>query len=106
MLRQIALAIMALAWLIGGIDGWLAALAIVALLATVVALVAFAVADWRTYRRRGARRGYRRRRTAHERFAASVDLQRSAAAEDVAAAPPAVPQAHDEDELLRQLLGQ
>ena len=37
----------------------------------ILALAAFALTDWRSYRRRGTRRGYRHRRSAYERFAAS-----------------------------------
>jgi hypothetical protein len=96
-----------------GLGGWLPALALLALLVTLAALVAFAVADWRSYRQRGARRGYRHRRTAHERFATSVELQRRAIADEQVVAPPAQDndaedegQDEDEDALLRQLLGQ
>jgi hypothetical protein len=51
-----------------GFGWWGPALAVAALLITILALAGFALADWRTYRRRGARRGYRRR-SAFERFA-------------------------------------
>jgi hypothetical protein len=98
-----------LAQLSGGLSGWLPALAIIALLITIGVLVAFAVSDWRSYRQRGTRRGYRPKRTAHERFAAGVDFQRRAAREGASTAPPPAPPAaddEDEDELLRQLLGQ
>jgi hypothetical protein len=96
----------ALIWLTGGLSGWLPALALIALLAATAALIAFAVFDWRSYQRRGTRRGYRPRRSAHERFATSVEHQRRAVAEE-SAPPPAEPQPQDdEDELLRQLLGQ
>jgi hypothetical protein len=97
----------ALAWFTGGLGGWLPALAILALLVTVGVLVAFAVTDWRSYRQRGTRRGYRHRRTAHERFAPSVEIQRRAAPPAASAAPAPPPDnTEDEDELLRQLLGQ
>ncbi|MBX0329853.1 CapA family protein [Oscillochloris sp. ZM17-4] len=95
-----------LAQFTGGLGGWLPALMIIALLVTMGVLVAFAVADWRSYQRRGTRRGYRPKRTAHERFAAGVDYQRRAARAEPPAAPlPAAPEG-DEDDLLRQLLGQ
>lgn len=48
---------------------WIPALAIAALFVAILALAAFAYNDWQTYRRRGGRRGYRRRRSAFERFA-------------------------------------
>ncbi|NNJ13225.1 hypothetical protein EKD04_023145 [Chloroflexales bacterium ZM16-3] len=96
-----------LAQISGGLGGWLPALAIIALLITMGVLVAFAVSDWRSYQQRGTRRGYRPKRTAHERFAAGVDYQRRAAREGFSATPPPAPHAaDDEDELLRQLLGQ
>jgi poly-gamma-glutamate capsule biosynthesis protein CapA/YwtB (metallophosphatase superfamily) len=47
---------------------WIPTLAVVALLVAILALAAFAYSDWQTYRRRGGRRGYRRRRSAFERF--------------------------------------
>ncbi|MEI7772771.1 MAG: hypothetical protein WCI67_22470, partial [Chloroflexales bacterium] len=99
----VAAPLTALAWFTGGLGGWLPALALLALLAAMVALIAFAVADWRSYRGRGARRGYRHRRTAHERFAPSVEIQRRAAE---GSRPPVAAAEADEDELLRQLLGQ
>ena len=68
-------------WFTGDLEDWLPTLGLLALLAMVVILILFALADWRSYRIRAARRGYRHRRTAHERFAASVDLQRRAAEE-------------------------
>jgi hypothetical protein len=51
-----------------GFAWWVPALAIAALLIAILALVGFALADWNTYKRRGARRGYKRRRSAFERF--------------------------------------
>lgn len=52
----------------GGVAWWIPTLAVVALVIAILALLSFAVADWRAYQRRGSRRGYRRRRTAYERF--------------------------------------
>ncbi len=91
----------ALAWFTGGLDGWLPTLALLALLAIMATLIALAVADWRSYQTRGGRRGYRHRRTAHERFAPSVELQRRATEGKGRRT-----QGEDEDDLLRQLLGQ
>jgi hypothetical protein len=98
----------ALAWFTSGLGGWLPALALLALLATMAALIAFAVADWRSYQHRGTRKGYRPRRTAHERFAPSVELQRRATTEagQLPEADRRSPEDDDEDDLLRQLLGQ
>ncbi len=48
---------------------WIPLIAVLALLLAILALVGIAVNDWRGYRRRGTRRGYRRRRSAYERFA-------------------------------------
>lgn len=48
---------------------WLPMLVLAALLVVLVTLVGFAVADWRSFRRQGARRrAYRRRRSAFERL--------------------------------------
>ncbi|NTW03913.1 MAG: CapA family protein [Oscillochloris sp.] len=98
----------ALAWFTSGLDGWLPILAILGLLITVGVLIAFAVSDWRSYRNRRPRREYRYRRTAHERFAAGVDHQhRASAEEDRATVPVATSHNEDEDDdLLRQLLEQ
>ncbi len=105
--RHITAAPMAvLAWFTSDMDGWLSALAMLALLVTIVTLVAFAVADWRSYRGRGGQRGYRHRRTAHERFAASADLPHHAAEEGRGQAAEGRQPGDDDDELLRQLLGQ
>lgn len=93
-----------LAQFTGGLGGWLPYLAILGLLLVMGVLVAFAVADWRTYRRRGPARGYRYRRSAHERFAAGVEHQRRRAAPP-APTPPAAAEGGDDD-LLRELLGQ
>ncbi|MEI6777821.1 MAG: hypothetical protein WCK70_13055 [Chloroflexales bacterium] len=76
-----AIPLATLDWFTGDLEDWLPTLGLLALLAMVVILILFALADWRSYRIRAARRGYRHRRTAHERFAASVDLQRRAAEE-------------------------
>lgn len=112
---------------------WMPALAIVALLIAILALAGFALADWQAYRRRGPRRGYRRRRTAFERFGGAVQgvgetgLQRDKATrswepgdagqaeawdaptEPQIARPTPAPrpasQEDDDDELLRSLLG-
>jgi hypothetical protein len=86
-----------------GLGIWLPLLGLLALLAAAAALISFALADWRAYQQRGPRRGYRYRRTAHDRFAPSVELQRQAG---IAPAPPAPQAPPDEDDLLRQLLGQ
>ncbi len=128
-----AIPLATLDWFIGDLDSWLPTLGLLTLLAMMVILILFALADWRSYRIRAARRGYRHRRTAHERFAASVDLQRRAAeegGEQVAGGGRQVAgdgrqvagdgrqvaggrwqdededEDEDDDELLRQLLGQ
>jgi poly-gamma-glutamate capsule biosynthesis protein CapA/YwtB (metallophosphatase superfamily) len=110
-------------------SGWLIpGLAVAALLVAILALAAFAYSDWQTYRRRGGRHGYRRRRrSAFERFAGAADAQtpppapapprpadpaaappRPAAPAQPAAAPPppARRPAEDDDDLLRSLLGE
>jgi poly-gamma-glutamate synthesis protein (capsule biosynthesis protein) len=108
---------------------WAPALAVAALLIAILALGGFALADWQTYRRRGARRGYRRRRSAFERFAGAGqgggdsaarqlryqgsgiggEVERSEAPTQAGRAgsrpiPRATPEEED-DELLRGLLG-
>lgn len=93
---------------------WLPMLALAALLVVLVTLVGFAVADWRSFRRHGARRrAYRRRRSAFERLGqapvqpAPVREPRETRATahtgtTVRQAPPASPD--DDEALLRRLL--
>ncbi|NTV62840.1 MAG: CapA family protein [Oscillochloris sp.] len=90
----------ALAWFTEGLGGWLPILALIGLLAIMAILITFAVNDWRSHQRRRPQRGYRYRRTAHERFAAGVEYQRHAAEMGGKA------QETENDDLLRQLLGQ
>jgi len=66
---------------------WGLVAAVAALLLAILTLGFFALSDWRGYRQRGGRRGYRRRRTAHERFATA----RAAAREQSGAYPAADP---------------
>jgi poly-gamma-glutamate capsule biosynthesis protein CapA/YwtB (metallophosphatase superfamily) len=85
---------------------WAPALAMAALLIAILALAGFALADWQTYRRRGARRGYRRRRSAFERFAG--DREREVPTEPGVSRAEPIPRAtaeEEDDELLRNLLG-
>jgi hypothetical protein len=93
---------------------WLPMLALAALVVALVTLVGFAVADWRSFRRHGARRrAYRRRRSAFERLGqapvqpapARATRESRATAHTgttVRQAPPAPPD--DDDALLRRLL--
>lgn len=99
---------------------WLSLLAVIALLVAMLALVGMAVADWRSYRRGGARRrSYKRRRSAFERFgqtpgAPPPEAPRVGSTRSLAytgdttrtPTPPARAPSDDDDELLRQLLGQ
>ncbi|NJN16584.1 MAG: hypothetical protein HC822_10070 [Oscillochloris sp.] len=91
------------------LPGWLLpALLIAALLTAAGALGFLAFADWSRYQRRGTRRGYRRRKSAHERFATARAAARSQAeplAHAVPRQPAAAPPGEDDD-LLRDLLGQ
>jgi hypothetical protein len=101
-----------------GIGFWLPVLAALGLLVALLALVAFAVADWRAFNSNRRPRSYRPRRTAHERFAPSVELQRRSARQDAPASfGSSTPSAQgtttrrtlpadEEDDLLRQLLNQ
>ncbi|MGQ9927914.1 MAG: CapA family protein [Chloroflexaceae bacterium] len=94
---------------------WLPILALAALLVVLVTLVGFAVADWRSFRRHGARRrAYRRRRSAFERLGqapmqpapdrATRESRTTAYTGTTVrrAMPPAPPD--DDDALLRRLL--
>jgi poly-gamma-glutamate capsule biosynthesis protein CapA/YwtB (metallophosphatase superfamily) len=94
---------------------WIPYLAFAALAVTLLALLSFAFADWRGYRRRGARRGYRHRRSAYERFARvpTSDAEQAARIRAARPAPPPAPTSAppsrtdaDEDDLLRSLLDQ
>ncbi|MFV9503023.1 MAG: CapA family protein [Oscillochloridaceae bacterium umkhey_bin13] len=58
-----------LAQIAQGARGWIPLLFLAALILALVAIGTLAFNDWRTYRRRGTRKGYRRRRSAYERFA-------------------------------------
>jgi hypothetical protein len=115
----------------GGLDWLMPVLAIAALLVAILALGGLAFGDWRSYKRRGGRQGYRRRRSAFERFAGAASrepgVQPAAAAEAPRhqqppepaprrattavirdePAPPRRDQRPDEDDdLLRNLLGE
>ncbi len=101
-----------------GIGFWLPVLAAVGFLVALLALVTFAVADWRAFNTNRRPRSYRPRRTAYERFAPSVELQRRegrrAASQPNGAIHPSAEGTttrraigpDDEDDLLRQLLNQ
>jgi poly-gamma-glutamate capsule biosynthesis protein CapA/YwtB (metallophosphatase superfamily) len=93
-----------------GASGWIPVLAIIALALAIFALFGFAVADWRSYRRRGTRRGYRRRhRSAYERFApAPLEPGRSGAREtgSMGNQERESPGTDKDEDLLRDLLGQ
>jgi hypothetical protein len=119
-----------------GASGWIPILAVAALTVAILALAGFALSDWQSYKRRGARRGYRHRRSAYERFApppaqgpqgarqgtrAAADATQEVGgrgrppADDPTpyepppaprSAPAQGPPADDEDDLLRSLLGQ
>ena len=77
---------------------WMIALALSAFSVALLAIFGFAFIDWRRHQWRGPSRGYRRRRTARERFA---QLPAAAPASSEQKRPPAPT---DDDELLRQLL--
>ncbi len=77
---------------------WMIALALSALSVALLAIFGFAFIDWRRHQWRGPSRGYRRRRTARERFA-QVPAAISASSEQKQPSAPT-----DDDELLRQLL--
>lgn len=62
--------------------GWIAAILVFGLTLAILALAFFAISDWRSYRRRGPQRGYRRRRSAHERFASARAAAREQAMGD------------------------
>ncbi len=74
------------------------ALALSALSVALLAIFGFAFIDWRRHQWRGPSRGYRRRRTARERFT-QVPAAISASSEQKQPSAPT-----DDDELLRQLL--
>jgi len=93
---------------------WFPVLALAALLVVLVTLIGFAVADWRSFRRHGARRrAYRRRRSAFERLGQAPRPAPVREASETGAAAytgtttrrarPVAPPA-DDDELLRRLL--
>ena len=77
---------------------WMIALALSALSVALLAIFGFAFIDWRRHQWRGPSRGYRRRRTARERFT-QVPAAISASSEQKQPSAPT-----DDDELLRQLL--
>lgn len=96
-----------------GARGWIPVIFLGALLIALLTIAYLAFSDWHTYQRRGPRRGYRLRRSAYERFAgrgnlASTDLHPMVPPPQPA--PPSPPQTRsdgsEEDDLLRQLLGQ
>jgi hypothetical protein len=74
------------------------ALALSALSVALLAIFGFAFIDWRRHQWRGSSRGYRRRRTAHERFA-QLPIAKPGNNEQKQPSAPT-----DDDELLRQLL--
>lgn len=126
----------------GDLGSWLLPLVVGALLLVILVLVGFAIADWRAFQQRGSRRSYRRRRTAHDRFAGEPDLLPPPQEPEHRPSPPppadgpavrrtygiapeelalgdaweapapaasrtrAAPRPTDEDDLLRQLLGE
>jgi hypothetical protein len=99
-----------------GIGFWLPVLAAIGLVAALLALVAFAIADWRAFNTNRRPRSYRPRRTAYERFAPSVELHQRATRKPADQRPAPAPAEgtttrrnlplDDEDDLLRQLLNQ
>lgn len=72
----------------GDIGSWLLPLVVGALVLVILVLAGFAVADWRAFQQRGSRRSYRRRRTAHDRFASEPAQPLPPEPEYVPAAPP------------------
>lgn len=102
----------------GSGQGWLLWLALAALLAALIILVGLAVADWRSFRRHGARRrAYRRRRSAFERLGQATASAPSSETPDPPAAYTGVTMRRlptegfastasldNDDELLRRLL--
>jgi hypothetical protein len=109
-----------------GIGFWLPTLAAIGLALAILALIGFAIADWRAFRSEQRPRGYRPRRTAYERFRAPSAAattppapsapRKPAAPEPDDAADWDIPSARrterssasddDADDLLRQLLNQ
>ncbi|PDV98670.1 CapA family protein [Candidatus Chloroploca asiatica] len=114
-----------------GSPGWFAFVVIAGLVIALIALIVMAINDWQNYRRRLSRQGYRHRRTAHERFAAStappdpaqplaedglptvetgttrrVPVRPSSPKGSTPPAPPPHPRSDDDDDdLLKELLG-
>ena len=88
-----------------GANGWIPLLAVAALAIAILALAVFAFTDWQSYQRRGTRRGYRRRRSAYERFADAFTPE-VAPPPAPPVAPPVPPAQSTDDDLLRSLLGE
>ncbi|MEI8166687.1 MAG: CapA family protein [Chloroflexales bacterium] len=102
------------AQIIASAGGWILLLAVSALVVAILALATFAFTDWQSYQRRGARHGYRRRRSAYERFADQPIADERVAEQPIAdervanpsIAPPSFPKVSTpaDDDLLRSLL--